>query len=555
MRKYISTIFILFILLFSCKVYASPANDIFLDDNLYNCIIDAYNQGKEDKKDYSYDILPEELNEITSLDCSKYKGSIEDLTGLNKLISLKSLNLSGNTFLGGTLKLSNNYGKLVSKLNLPQSLAITDKTYIIENPKIAKVENDLVYPLESGSTYITMKAKVSGNEITEKYLVSVDGGTVKKSSNCKLSSLFLTAVNLKKGEGEFSFDNKVKSYYAVVNNSVSKVRVNASVLDKSAKFVEGYGPRDVQLKNGTNTIDVKIKAQDGTICSYFVSVMRSDGTDANNKLANIELSVGKIDFSRDVYNYNFTVATNVDAIDVKGVAESPLSKVTVTDIDSKTSNNSITSKLKIGENKVIITVSSESGSKQEYTLNITREDYDSEDNYLSDIEISNYDINFKRDVYKYDLKIKDEKALIIIAKVEKKNATYSITGNNNLTNNSKIIIKVSDENGSIREYTIIVHKDEKKSVFNISDIFDFSNISIKWIILIAEGVTILVLLLYIIFRGGNKPKKPKVRQHKTNKKSKGNDSKLLKYGNTCKICGAMNDANSKTCYICGNELK
>lgn len=555
MKKYINTIFILFVLLFSYDVYASPANDSFLDDNLYKCIIDAYNQGKDDKKDYNYDILPEELNEITSLDCSKYKGSIEDLTGLNKLISLETLNLSGNTFLGGTLKLANNYGKLVSKLNLPQTLTITDKTYIIDNPKIVKVENDLVYPLEAGSTYITMKGKIAGNEIVEKYLVSVDGGTVKKSNNCKLASLFLTAENLKKGEGEFSFDNKVKSYYAVVNNSISKVRVNATVLDKTAKFVYGFGPRDVQLKSGTNTIDVQIKAQDGTICSYFINVIKSDGTDANNKLANIELSVGKIDFSRDVYNYNFTVATNVDSIDIKGVAESPLSKVTITDIDSKISKDSAVSRLKIGENKVIITVSSESGSTQEYMLNITREDYDSEDNYLSNIEISNYNINFNRNTFKYDLKIKDEKALIIIAKTEKQNSTYSIVGNNNLTDNSKIVIKVSDETGSIREYTIIVHKEEKASSFNIRDILNFSNIPIKWIILIAEGVTIVVLLFYIIIRGNNRPRKPRIKKQKVTKKSKKNNSKLVKYGNMCKICGAMNDAQSKTCYICGNELK
>lgn len=555
MKKFISTIFILFVLLFSCKVYASPANDSFLDDNLYKCIIDAYNKGKNDNKGYDYDILPEELNEITNLDCSKYKGSIDDLTGLNKLISLESLNLSGNTFLGGTLKLTNNYGKLISKLNLPSSIEITDKKYVIDNPKIVKVENDLVYPLEAGSTYITMKGKVSGNEIVEKYLVSVNGGTVKKSNNCKLASLFLTATNLKKGEGEFSFDNKVKSYYAVVNSSISSVRVNASVLDKTAKFVDGNGPRDVQLKAGTNTIDVKVKAQDGTICSYFINVIKSDGTDANNKLANIELSVGKIDFSRDVYNYNFTVATNVDSIDIKGVAESPLSKVTITDTDSKVSKDSAAVKLKIGENKVIITVASESGSKQEYTLNITREDYDSEDNYLSSIEVSNYNINFDRNTFKYDLKIKDEKALIIIAKTEKQNSKYSITGNNNLIDNSKIIIKVSDENGSIREYTITVHKDEKKTSFNIGDIIDFSNIPIKWIILIAEGVTILVLLFYIILRGSNKPRKPKVKKQKVSKKSKKNNSNLVKYGNTCKICGAMNDTQSKTCYICGNELK
>ena len=80
--KYLSIIFILFCF---TTVYASPANDSFLDDNLYKCIIDAYNSEKGTNKDYSYSILPEELISIKTLNCSKYSGNISDLTGLSKL--------------------------------------------------------------------------------------------------------------------------------------------------------------------------------------------------------------------------------------------------------------------------------------------------------------------------------------------------------------------------------------------------------------------------------------------------------------------------------------
>ena len=550
MKKYFKGFICLFILFAVSNVYATPANDSFLDDNLYKCIIDSYNNGKEEKKDYTYNILPEELVEINTLDCSNYKGKIEDLTGLNKLISLTSLNLSGNTFLGGTLKLTNNYGRLASNLNLPASLTITDKKYTIENNRIVKIANDLVYPLEAGSTYVTLTGKVSGNEITEKYLVSVNGGTVKKSSNSKLASLFLTASNLKKGEGEFSFDSNTKLYSTIVNGSVTKVKVNATVLDRNAKFVSGYGPREVTLKSGTNTIEVKVKAQDDSESTYVISIIRSDGNDANNKLANIELSVGKINFNRDVYNYNFNVETNVDTIDIRGIAESPLSKVTVTDINSNITSDKATSKLKIGSNKIVVSVSSESGNKQDYTLNITREDYDSEDNYLSNLSINGYTINFNRNIFNYNLNIKDENSLVIVPTVEKSNATYSIVGNNNLVNNSKISIKVSDENGSIREYVVTVHKEEANAT-------EFSSISLKWIILIVEVVTIVVLLMYIIFRGSKKPRKPK--KPKKMKKAKikmvNQPSTMNNYGNKCKSCGTINDVKSKTCYVCGNQLK
>ena len=42
MKKLFRCIFAL-CLLCAINVYASPANDSFLDDNLYKCIIDSYN--------------------------------------------------------------------------------------------------------------------------------------------------------------------------------------------------------------------------------------------------------------------------------------------------------------------------------------------------------------------------------------------------------------------------------------------------------------------------------------------------------------------------------
>lgn len=525
MKKYFKLIFISILFCFTVNVDASPANDSFIDDNLYKCIIDAYNANSSDKKDYSYNILPEELNTITNLDCSKYRGSIENLTGLDKLVNLTKLNLSGNTFLGGSLKINGPSGTLKSNIILPSGLTLTDVNYSAENPKIVKITKGVVYPLSIGSTYVTMTAKVSGNEIKEKYLVSVVGDGTVKSSNAKLASLYLS-------EGEFAFNSDVKTYTVILNSSVKSVKINANVLDKKASFVSGYGPRTVELKTGTNTLLVKVKAEDGTINTYTISVIRSDGSDLNNRLINIELSVGKIDFKPDVYIYNFTVASNVDEIDVKAVTESSLAKAEVSD-----------TKLKVGINKITIKVTSESGSPVNYDLIVTREDYDSPDNYLKSLTIKDYEINFDRNVFNYNINIGSEKSLIITPVCEKSDATYSIVGNANLKNDSKIIIKVSDKEGSTREYTINV----KKSF----DLSFLSSIEFKWVFLILEFITIIVLLLVIIFKGGNKPRRPK-----KVKKVKRVDSRPVKVNaNVCKACGTVNDMKSKTCYVCGNLLK
>ena len=509
-------------LIITSNVYADPANDAFLNDDLYKCIIDTFNTNLSEKKDYTYVIMPEELNTITNLDCSSYK-EIDDLTGLDRLNNLTSLNLSGNPFKGGQAKIEDGETseKLRSNIILPKSLKLTDVVYTISNPKIVKVVDGVVYPLDNGSTKVTMTAKVSGNEIKEEYSVSVNKKEFEKSSNAKLASLYLS-------KGEFAFDSDTKTYVTVVGNSVTSVKISANVLDKKATFVPGYGPRTVELKEGSNTILVKVKAEDGTINTYTISVDRSDGNDLNSRLVNIELSIGKIDFKPDVYIYNFTVDSNINNIDVKAVSESSLSKVEISD-----------TKLKVGENKITIKVTSESGNSSKYELIVTREDYDSTENYLKNLNIKDYPIKFDRNVFNYSITIKNEKKLSIIPVLENSTATYNIVGNENLKNGSKVIIKVSDKEGSTREYSILVNKN---SLFNYD--------SIKWIVLGLEFLLIIILVLILILRG--RPRKPKV----TKKKKKNNTGPQMKVTtNTCKACGAVNDIKSKTCYLCGNLLK
>lgn len=521
-----------FFLLLTVNVNASPANDLFIDDNLYKCVIDAYNSNLNENKDYSYNLTLLELNSITNLDCSNYKGTIEDLTGLDRLNGLTNLNLSGNVFLGGSLNIVGNHDTLRSNIILPNHLSLTDIKYNIENSKIVKIVDDVVYPLSSGSTYVTMTAKVLGNEIKERYLVSVPGSYVKKSSNAKLASLFLS-------HGEFAFDSDKKSYSVVVSNLIDEVTINANVLDKKATFVSGYGPRKVNLTVGSNILYVKVKAEDGTINTYTISIIRSDGNDLNSRLINLELSVGNIKFDPDIYIYNFSVDSNVDVIDVKAVAESTLAKVEVSD-----------TKLKVGNNKITITVTSESGSKTNYELIITREDYNSIDNYLSNIVVAGYNIEFNKNIFNYYLDITNEDFLNIVATTENNDATYKVLGNSALKQGSKITIQVSDKEGSTREYYINIKS--KSSDITFMDDFDY-----KWIILIIEFILIIILILVIIFRNTNKPKRPKKPKNvrKKVKSNKKNNTSINVAVKKCKACGSMNDVKSKTCYVCGNLLK
>lgn len=513
---------VLSLLFVTGNVYASPANDMFIDDNLYKCVVDNYNSEKGTSYKYTDVIYQSDLNSLTKLDCSKYAGLIDNLTGLDKLIGLTSLNLSGNTFIGGSLTLNKSNGTLKSNLNLPSQIKLSNVTYTMSTPNIVSISSGVVKPLNVGSTKVIMTANTNGGSIKEEYLVTVS--SLNRSSNNKLASLYLS-------QGEFKFDSDTLNYTVIVDNSINKVTVTAKVLDASAKFVNGYGSREEELVEGNNNIEIKVMAENGEVRIYKIIVIRSNGNDTNNRLINIELSTGNIDFSPDVYIYSFTVDSNVDELLVKGVCESPLSRVEVSD-----------TKLRVGENTIILTVTSESNDKKEYKLIVTREDYDSLDNYLTSINIDGYSINFSRNVFSYNLKINNEKSLKITPIVEKSDSTYTITGNSNLVNNSIIKINVSDKEGSTRVYVLNISKDEVKL-----------SIDYRLVIVFSEFIIIFILVIVIISRNNrNRPKRVRrVKQVSNVKKSK---VKVRVTNNVCKNCGTVNDIGSSKCYICGNNL-
>lgn len=503
---------IIFLFLLLTPVYAGPANDTFLDDNLYSCIIDAYNLTALEKKDYSYNILPEELIEIKSLDCSSYAGKIENLTGLNKLVGLTNLNISGNTFIGGAVTLKiNETSTLNSTIVLPNQLTLTDSIYTVSDSKIASVNDGVVTGLSSGSTYITKTSKVTGNVIIEKYLVSVkEDENVKKSNNNFLSSLSLST-------GKIDFNKNTKGYTVVVSKDVNTITINAETEDKTASFVSNYGPRKVSLKEGNNSFYIKVKAANGEINVYSLIIVKSNGKDDNNLLSNIVLSTGEIDFKSTVENYNLTVEYEVDNIDVTAVTESLLATTKISD-----------TKLDVGENTISITVTAENGNEKIYELNVYREDIESTKNYLKSLNVKGYNINFSMDVLDYKIKIKNEDSLNIVATKDKTSSSVSIVGNKNLKNNSVIKIIVTDENDLKREYTI-----------NIIKPFIY-NLSFEIIILFIEFIIIIILILLIIFRPKNKMKMNK---------------RVIPKNKICSNCNTINTPNSKVCYVCGRPLE
>jgi len=94
------------------------------------------------------------------------------------------------------------------------------------------------------------------------------------SPNNKLSGLTVTGYAL---TPTFSMDTE--SYDIIVNPSVDRIAVNASVIDSKAS-VAGTGT--ISLQSGNNTINIEVTAENGHVRTYKLNVVRQSNAPAVN---------------------------------------------------------------------------------------------------------------------------------------------------------------------------------------------------------------------------------------------------------------------------------
>jgi hypothetical protein len=89
------------------------------------------------------------------------------------------------------------------------------------------------------------------------------------SPNNKLKSLTVDGFNMTP-----SFSRDTTEYQVIVDQSVTNVNVNASVIDSKAG-ISGTG--NVQVLNASNEITVRVTAQNGSIRDYKITVVKQNG--------------------------------------------------------------------------------------------------------------------------------------------------------------------------------------------------------------------------------------------------------------------------------------
>ena len=396
--------------------------------------------------------------------------------------------------LRGTLELSSIF-----------TLDTADFNKSFDNPEINK--SNLAFTATStdgvstSDTILTFKLKTSVKDSTKtsdqvKLKISTVDGSMGSSTNHNITSNVikleikdenrLSSLKVSDGTLSPSFDSDTLIYS--LKTEEDEITITATPKDTLATVeINGKSSSTVKLDYGDNKIEIKVTAQDGTTKTYTLKVERTDVRDDNTKLQLLSVDGKKISLKTNNYNYTVDVPYTTEEANLLYAASSSTSTVEVKGSET----------LKVGENNIIIEVTSEKGTVEKYYLTINRlKEIKSDDSSLSKLEILNVDdvnINFRSDNHNYTIKVpKKLEKLILNVEPNDSKATYEIKGNDDLENFSKVLIKVTAEDESTTTYTILIEKQES------------NNLMVILIILILVLIGIVVGIVLILKNKKNK---------------------------------------------------
>jgi len=340
-------------------------------------------------------------------------------------------------------------------------------------------EYDMTGKFQIGELNFSAKSLVSGGNtdiiIESIFFYDENGLEIPLSSVTKtlrIASDIRDLSNLIVSNGKLnpSFDKNVISYSTTFD--ASSVTIDASAASSYSKVSGDIGKKS--LNYGNNTFNIIVTSEVGKTKTYTINVLRPNNNTNNNlnnnssiitksnntNLKSISLSSGNIDFNKDTTEYNITVSYEIIKVDVIAIPEDSKARVEIDGNDN----------LSVGSNRIEITVIAEDNTAKTYTIEVVRKEENnnlSNNNYISSINIKDYKLNFNKNIFKYTIRIKNEKKLDIDVLLDDTTAGYEIKGNNNLNDGSLIKIIVTAEDGSIRIYEINIKTNDKiiKSIF------------------------------------------------------------------------------------------
>lgn len=281
--------------------------------------------------------------------------------------------------------------------------------------------------------------------------------------------------NCKSGSTKYYTSNRVTCnngnsdpYHEIRASGINNLSCTSSEKSKGEiKYYSIIMYYDCNRKSNGNSFTTTTKTTTKRTTNRFttskVTTSQTTTTEAprvvNTKLSSITLSDGEIDFKEDVFEYSVNVDVNIDFIDVKVVPIDANNKVEING-NTNVVNGSI----------IVIKVIGSDNSSTEYKINVIKEEKTvlSSNSKLKSLKVDEYDLNFNSKVNNYTLYIDEGvNELNIDYEAEDSKSTVLISGNSDLTEGSRVTVKVIAEDGTETDYSIDIKIKKKSNLLKI----------------------------------------------------------------------------------------
>ena len=291
--------------------------------------------------------------------------------------NLSALALTSGTldpvFSSGTTSYTATVSNSVSSLQVSPTASAAAATIKVQGTVVSSGDTSSAIALDVGSNVISIEVTAANGTTKKTYSVTV---TREGSNNADLANLSLSAGSLSP-----AFSSGQASYVATVASSVSSIALtpttddaNATVTVDNVAVTSGVATAPIALNFGSNTIAVRVTAEDGTTSNtYTVEVTREASTDAN--LSALSISSGTLDPA-------FASGTTSYTVEVPNSAALVAITPTVADANStvEVGGNAVTSgtaspmlSMSVGSNPVAVLVRAQDGTTTKtYTVDVVR---------------------------------------------------------------------------------------------------------------------------------------------------------------------------------------
>lgn len=363
-------------------------------------------------------------------------GGVQKQYTLHLLFKAKNLpGLEGLTLSAGNL--SPNFSEDIT------SYSVT-VPYVIDNLLVTPSANKFVSSISINNTTIGNGSTVSvplavGNNVLAITVTAADCSTktyVLTVLREEMPAPALSGLKLSEGKLSPSFSPKKTVYSATVESSVKSVDITPTgnlgtkIITVNNKVVHSDSSYAVDLDYGKNIVWVTAANENGALTTYILIISRKlpeEGT-----LQDLEISAGKLSpsFSSSQTSYSAKVDSDVSVIEISPVDEFKTDKILINGV-SVESGEKYRMPLYVGDNTAVISVISQSGAVNNYTLKITRKAAESPG--LSSLLISAGTLNpaFSTRTQNYTAKVDYSVSNIIITPTARDN-TQTVTINGKL---------------------------------------------------------------------------------------------------------------------------